>query len=292
MKLFLLSLLVCLAHSGHVDPKFATNLTVFHVNEFNYSGIANMDTGDNAGDAFFSLRSIYLPIECTNKSTNSSHHFAGDCDNPEVVGSKLTVTEVVVTVDSRFGNYSECNVCVNSTVPFTTNVSCIDGDYVCVCGDFSNLTTNCPPTVGVESPASVFNRFPIQPDSPNWSWWTRNLVDRLDGRWYSTPSSGECDDTDKPCYWSLVQTNRRILKSCQDAYIFSQVEKRNPSCWNGCPQPTNTTSDCYIGCFFSTLLGPDSDHRNSTVGMTAAEIVGIWTYPVVNDETKGGCPDI
>lgn len=277
-----------------------TNLTLFHVNEASYTGIANMDTGDEYGDAFFALRSVFLPIECSN---TNAHHYAGDCANPEVVGANLTVTEVIVEVDSNFGNYSECNVCVNSTVPFTKDTPCKNGDYVCVCGvDFRNLTTHCPPTVGREDVASVFNRFKPSIFSPKYEWWLHNLVDRVKGLWYSTPATGECtaaapSTSSSPssptaaCHWRLLESKRRVLKSCQMGYVFKQVTTKNPSCFNKCSQPSNTTSTCYIECFYDTLLGKNSGGRNPTGGMTRDEIADMWAFPVRNDETKGGCPE-
>lgn len=290
-RLFLTSIVVALITSNSVDPKFAKNLTLYHVNEANYSGIANMDTGDAAGDAFFSLRSVYLPIEC---ASSAGHRYSGDCDNPEIVGDKLTITEVVVQVDSRFGNYSECNVCVNSTVPFTHDVPCTDGDYVCVCGDFRNLTTHCPPTVGIEQPSSVFNRFKPNIFSPNYEWWLVNLVRRLTGYWYSTPASGQCKSSDPastPCFWEVMATKRKVSKNCQQKYIFSKVTAANQQCFNSCDQPSNTTSTCFIECFYTTILGEHSNHKYSTGGMTQEQIVDLWTFAIANDETKGGCPD-
>jgi len=277
-----------LAIAGDVDPKHAKNLTFYHVNEPNYTGISNMDTGDARGDALFSLRSIYLPIECSDTTTK---HFSGDCANPEVVGDKLTVTEVVVEVDSRFGNYSECNVCTNSTVPFTRNQTCTDGDYICVCGSFYNLTTDCPPTVGVESPSEVFEKFPMPKHAKNYNWWLINLAERIDGKWYSMPAAGQCDDSAKPCTWRLVESKRRVLKSCQDEYIFDQINKINPTCFSTCPQPKNSTSTCFIECFYSTLLGVNSDKGKSTGGLSQEQISDMWKFPVVNDERKGGCPE-
>lgn len=41
------------------------------------------------------------------------------CDNPETFSNDLTITKVVLEVDSDFGEYGECNVCDNGTVPFT-----------------------------------------------------------------------------------------------------------------------------------------------------------------------------
>lgn len=287
----MLSLLFAVGTHASPVPN-AKNLTLFHVNEASYTGIANMDTGDEYGDAFFALRSVFEPIECADKNAK---HFGGDCDNPEVVGDNLTVTEVIVEVDSSFGDYSECNVCVNSTVPFTKQSPCKNGDYVCVCGkDFHNLTTNCPPTVGMENVSSVFDRFKPNLFSPQYIWWLHNLVDRVQGLWYSTPASGECTASSAPgtCHWRLVESKRRVLKSCQMKYVFGQVTTKNPSCFNKCAQPSNSTSTCFIECFYDTLLGPFAGHHNTppSGGMTGEEIASMWAFPVRNDETKGGCP--
>ena len=54
---------------GVLSWSFATTLFLA-----NYSGIANMDTGDAEGDTFFALRSVYLPVEC---KSQDHHHFQG-----------------------------------------------------------------------------------------------------------------------------------------------------------------------------------------------------------------------
>jgi hypothetical protein len=116
------------------------NLTLYHINELNYTGVTNMNTGDAAGDAFFDLRAMITPMACRDPT---AHHYGNECDNPEVFADNLGVTKVVIEVDSGFGTYAMCNVCINSSVPMSKPVlPCSDGDYVCVCHDSHFQTVN------------------------------------------------------------------------------------------------------------------------------------------------------
>lgn len=113
-----------------IDPKFARNLTLYHVNERNYSEAPiNMNTADIDGDIYFDLRTRGLPLEC-GPWRNMSFWSQLDCSNAEVAVNpdKLSVTKIVLEVDSRFGDYADCNV-----DPST-------GIYTCQCEDAQN---NC-----------------------------------------------------------------------------------------------------------------------------------------------------
>ena len=70
-----------------------------------------MNTGDAPGDMYFDLRSVDIAMECANPSPSSAH----DCDNQEVVAKDLAISKLVLEVDTRFGQYGRCNVCVNGT---------------------------------------------------------------------------------------------------------------------------------------------------------------------------------
>eukprot|EP00935_MAST-01C_sp_MAST-1C-sp1_P001515 g1515.t1 len=96
MRLLLLALLA--QASDSIDPAYAENLTgepiplgffplvfvshptfvcvwgsiiwinkVYHLNPANFSGdgIQNMDTGDAAGDCFFDVRTVFVPLVCS-----------------------------------------------------------------------------------------------------------------------------------------------------------------------------------------------------------------------------------
>ena len=95
--------LCALSCCNAVDPKYAKNLTVYHINQINYTGLANMNSGDAAGDLFFFLRSATWPVEC--EKDPKSHN----CFNPEVVATDLAATKEIIEVDSRYGAYAKCN---------------------------------------------------------------------------------------------------------------------------------------------------------------------------------------
>merc|ERR1719183_557479 len=120
------------ALSSAIDPRFAKNITVFHVNEQKFGAIPiNMDTGDAVGDMFFDmLEVIAQPLVCQNKS----HHkgFGPDpCANQEAAGKNLRVNKLTLEVDSRFSAYAACNVGVNGSDPF--GHPCKTDTYCCSC---------------------------------------------------------------------------------------------------------------------------------------------------------------
>ena len=51
-----------------------------------------------------------------------------------MVGKDLVITQLVLEVDSRFGGYGRCNICVNGSDHHGHN-NCTDGEYICGCGD-------------------------------------------------------------------------------------------------------------------------------------------------------------
>ena len=86
-----------------LDPAHSENITVYHVNPGSYNAApVNMNTASQAGDAFFDMRSVVLPYEC---SSNSSRK-GSDCTNPEVTATDLVITKLVLTVDKTYvGDY-------------------------------------------------------------------------------------------------------------------------------------------------------------------------------------------
>jgi hypothetical protein len=61
-------------------------------------------------------------------------------------------------------------------------------------------------------------------------------------------------------------------------------------------QPFNTTTDCWILCFFQTLLARDPLHLERTTGgvpVTADEIKTAWLAAFASDDpAQGGCPPV
>ena len=66
------------------------------------------------------------------------------------------------------------------------------------------------------------------------------------------------------CSWRLVNVTAKISKACSDAAIDAVIEsgdrhaKWGARCFNGCSaaDQRNTTSECYIRCFYANVLGP------------------------------------
>jgi len=295
MAIFSIALALATAQS----PQNAVNLSLYHVNQGNYSGITNMNTADGPGDAFFDMGLTPLSkAECANASHNpppppspwpSHHTHHGSCSNPEEFANNLVISKVVVEVDSDFGQYGECNVCVNSTVPMTNPPEpCVDGTYHCRCGSFGSKDVKCTPNVGEENIADLFGRFPTRPGSPATSYWMKNLVERTGGRWYSTFEAGECGSPlATGCYWRLVQTTKVINATCHSTSLRKQLETTGGPCFNACAQPLNTSSSCYLGCYYTTLLGPDAGTTfPSTGGLGGPAITSLWT------DAFDGCPSL
>jgi len=225
-----------------VGAALASNYTLYHVNPKNYSsqGIAEMDTGDALGDFFFAGRSVCSPIEC---AEDPHQH---DCTNPEVTSGDLTVTKVIVDLGdpADWGVYARCNIGPPYAPP---------GEYKCTCGGYPGHGGQpCTGQVGNEQVAVHFGAEGVRPGSPNFDYWRHNLAIKTNGQWYSTPAAGEGK------YWKLIKTVKQVNKTCADDVIFGGIASKNPGCFSGCPQPTNRTSNCFIGCYYDTVIGPQS----------------------------------
>jgi hypothetical protein len=90
------------------------------------------------------------------------------------------------------------------------------------------------------------------------------------GKWYSNPKSGECQEGHRPgdgsgCTWRTIRRQKMINASCLYREIDVAVVAHNETCFNGCPQPRNTTSDCFLKCYVDT-----------TSNMTNTELTQPW----------------
>eukprot|EP00730_Choanoeca_flexa_P001221 TRINITY_DN10536_c0_g2_i1.p2 TRINITY_DN10536_c0_g2~~TRINITY_DN10536_c0_g2_i1.p2 ORF type:complete len:289 (+),score=42.54 TRINITY_DN10536_c0_g2_i1:2059-2925(+) len=265
------------ALAGGIDPRHAINITLYHINELEYPAddILNMDVADVFGDLYFDLRTRAIPYEC------AADPHSQDCTNPETVNtSNIGVTEVIVTVDNRFTNYSRCDI-DNTT-----------GKYACVCYPHETCNTS----VGREDVAAAHK--PMRPPvwGSDWEWWKYNLAQLFGGFWYSTTDTGACSQTsqDAPCTWQLVEVHKRVHKRCSDQLLNSVVYQHNQSCFDACPQPTNSSTQCFSQCFFNTVLGPQYSSRNydpSTATMDK-NIFSKTFQQAFMDVSEGGCPEV
>jgi hypothetical protein len=270
------------------------NLTIFHVNPSTFPAVPiNMDTADLLGDAYFDLRSVGIPIECQHPSSE-----ARDCNNSEVVGDDLVITKLILEVDPNFGPYGRCNICVNGSDHHGNN-SCVDGVYDCIC---SPGISPCGPAVGYENITEHQAGRKCSKDSPNWECWRTKVGQKTGGAWYSTTDNGYCGPSGQKspnCTWRMVEVVKRVNKTCSDNSIYSVMEKYNSDCFTECSDSgtgssRNTSSTCWITCFYDTILGPNSaDPLTPISGIDLNILEAAWDLPFTSDDpAKGGCPAV
>eukprot|EP00756_Hemistasia_phaeocysticola_P036100 Hpha_TRINITY_DN16620_c1_g1::TRINITY_DN16620_c1_g1_i1::g.179093::m.179093 len=203
---------VALLSAAAIDPAHKESLTVYHLNP-KVAGVipVNMDTGNARGDLYFYLGQFLLPLECANITNHSMSGF--DCDNPERRDPSLVVTEVDMEVDTRFTNYSACNLC-NGTDPFTGK-SCELGTYVCDCFHQGGNITCDGTKVGSENVTTAFSHH-TKPECKK----------ALDQMCPFTPGPKEDPKCD-----SCVKDNARMLEK---EYNCTQSDF-----WRWCPGPTS-----------------------------------------------------
>jgi hypothetical protein len=256
-------------------PPNAAKLTLYHEFPAQYQSVslANQNTGDLNGDAYFVLRGFMLPVECMSKDPEA----AFDCKNPEQNASSTNlISKSVVAVDQDYGEYGECNAVL--------------GQYHCRCGPFTKMHP-CNASVGR---ADVSTRYDgVRPPAEDWKWWRVNLAKKIGGYWYSTIKDGECSaDASAACTWKVLSKVRTITSRCLLNHVASAVAAYNASCFLSCPQPTNTSSPCWARCLMSAVLGPDGGSRAILPGegMPLQSITGSFegAFAAVD---AGGCPD-
>ena len=116
LSLVLLMVAATAALGGSViPPAHKSTITVYHVNQRNYSGLVNMNSADLRGDLFFDLRSKALPLEC-GPWRNHSFWSGFECSDSEVTAPNLAITMLQLEIDNRTTEYNDCNgVCVLAT---------------------------------------------------------------------------------------------------------------------------------------------------------------------------------
>lgn len=220
-----------------IDPKYATNITVFHVNEHKFGAIpVNMNTGDAVGDLFFDMLEVLItPLTCANRSGRPSHG-PDPCTNPEAVGDDLMINKVTLEVDRRFSGYGACNVCINGTDPL--GEPCATGTYHCDCFASSRhwppLKVPCNATVGFEDVFKQFSRFikpgcrrtlfkpqPTPADCYRGNFFSKLSADEH-GSWYSSLDKGDCAKAGSACTWRVVSVDKIVKRSCHTR-VFGEV---------------------------------------------------------------------
>ena len=286
----------------------------------------NMDTADIRGMLTFLLSSVAAPLACLHR--NESGWSRHDCNNAETANaSNLVVTKLTLDARGEFGAYGRCNVCGPDGIDQMSGLPCRPGAYVCTCPEPSH---SWPPpmrpcandtSVGRISVADYFRRWP----PCTWERWARapyacwgdppTLLNVTGGWWYSTAAAAQCHDeravvtADRvsssstnaaaECSWR-ARVVKSVGKECSDRVMFGAVEAYDAAsgrrCFEGCGDATrrNTTSVCWLYCFYATVLGPTAllpgGRVEPSAAMPLAQLEAAFTTPF-KPVAEGGCPE-
>ena len=110
-----------------------------------------------------------------------------------------------------------------------------------------------------------------------WDHWKSSTARVLGGFWYSTAAEGNCDSPSAVgCGWRVLEHIKTVNASCANDNLIALVEKRGAECFanGGCPKLAgsateyNRSTNCWVECFFSSVLGPTPHLPASTVPWT------------------------
>lgn len=126
-------------------------------------------------------------------------------------------------------------------------------------------------------------------------------AEKFGGAWYSLLELGKCDDTDKPCNWRFVRTEKRVSRECLHNSWHAAVEEHfEPHCMNKCKDSgiglaRNVSSRCWVQCWTAAALGQHAGRWpvRSQMGMSEIDLRNAWLAPFASDDPKqGGCPHL
>lgn len=128
-------------------------------------------------------------------------------------------------------------------------------------------------------------------DSKNYDCWHMNLGRKTKGLWFSTFREGYCDDEspDAFCSWKVL-SSKTIQEECVKTRLRDTVEEEGAECFEACGT-RNQSSPCWVGCFFTTVLGPQSHNSTNVTGMALEKLTDAWSSsfqvcPEVEEETS------
>ena len=115
------------------------------------------------------------------------------------------------------------------------------------------------------------------------------------GSWYSSLDKGYCGAAaggSAVCTWRVVRIDKIVKRECHTRVFGLEVGKAAPSCFDACgeDQKTNTSSPCWVDCFYQAALGPNAGKPGPPGGgLPTDALVAAWEKPFL-PEAEGGCP--
>jgi hypothetical protein len=114
------------------------------------------------------------------------------------------------------------------------------------------------------------------------------LTAREPGYWYSSLAE-QAERT-----WRVLSVDKIISRDCHTSTFGRLVLLHgDPACLRACPYPqrSNTSSPCWVDCFYRAALGPLADRPGGvtpTSGMKIEQLAAAWEKPFAPEE-EGGC---
>jgi len=249
------------------------------------------DYGNAEGDAYFAIRSLLPPLLCPRCRAEQGDRNSfcarfngiavGTCySEAGYEGTQVArMISVEVPEGEPFGEYGACNpgegddeICDYECVPNSRYAPPPAAGI-----GVQRLTTGeiCPPHIGRNISAEPDQESP----SVRALHYDYNLCRELDGLWYSVGNASYAGE-----HWRNPTLVKAIDADCQMRVLHETVQTaRGTACFDSCEGtavggPYNQTSDCYIRCFYNTLLGPGGDASGFEPGqgMSAQEITDAW----------------
>jgi hypothetical protein len=115
------------------------------------------------------------------------------------------------------------------------------------------------------------------------------LTAREPGYWYSSLA----EETGRT--WRVLSVDKIISRDCHTSTFGRLVLAHgDPACLEACAlaQRTNTSSPCWVDCFYRAALGPLADRPGGvtpTSGMDIDQLMEAWEKPFATEQ-EGGCP--
>ena len=230
--------------------------------------------------------------------------------NAEVWDRKnLAIAQLTLEVDSNYSRFIGCDAMGPG---HTMDCHCGGGHHGFPRNESYRRNADCNPGVGLLNLTSANGtgygiwahgrgRPGPEPNLTDIDYWRYNIADLLGGHWYSTVESGLCGGkTATACTWRVAEVVKKVSRTCHNQGVFAAVQVHGRACFDTCPQPRNSSSECWIRCYYNTMLGPNSGtgfgEPNSSYlagHMPIATLEDAWLAAFRSDDPEqGGCPNL
>ena len=268
-------------------PRSPQNLTVFGLRPYELPDLNDKDTADALGDVYFwMVDKVLMPYTCREDPSFML------CNSSKIIGANQVYEQSVLEIDgSRVGQYALCNPSTSDPTGHTWR--CEPEEPQFGAGNVNGMYGNCSHEYYGRTYDTCRDRAgkPVQ-----YMLWRTGLANHLQGWWYSTQHSGNCDDASTAasgtCYWRIAHTVKVANATCVNSRISELVQSTGKTCFAGCGASADPQSDCYITCFMETVLGKATATEGVYEGgISKEQIVNIFNKAFESeDEHDGGCP--